>query len=114
LQGKPPYDERQEFPLPDVILLDLKMPQVDGFEVLKWLRSQTHDDVSLTPVIVMSGSDALQDVRRAYKLGASLYVTKPTDLIKLRERLKLLTVLWREHASTVKSATLAHGPAVPA
>ena len=106
LQGRPPYDDRTEYPLPDVILLDLKMPRLDGFEVLKWLRSQAHDDVGLTPVVVMSGSDSLQDIRRAYKLGANLYLAKPPDPKQLRERIKLLTLLFCEHASTVKSAAV--------
>src|SRR5437867_976474 len=58
LQGKPPYSNRDEFPAPDLLLLDLKMPRVDGFDVLKWMRL-----VALVkpPVIVFSVSDLEED-----------------------------------------------------
>src|ERR1043166_4481882 len=49
LTGKAPYNDRHEYPLPDVILLDLKLPRLDGFEVLKWLRSQCENEGGLPP-----------------------------------------------------------------
>src|SRR5436305_9600875 len=64
MKGQPPYEDRHEYPLPDVILLDLKMPRLDGFDVLSWLRNESEEDVALTPVIVMSSANSVEDVRR--------------------------------------------------
>ena len=104
LKGKAPYDDRHEYPLPDVILLDLKLPRLDGFEVLKWLRSQSENDVGLTPVIVMSSSSRVEDVKAAYKMGANLYMNKPVDWEQFRERLRLLGIFWCEYAGTLQHA----------
>src|SRR5262252_9314604 len=54
LQGTPPFNNRHQFPMPDLLLLDLKMPRVDGFDVLQWLKLSGLD---APPVIVLSGSD---------------------------------------------------------
>jgi len=114
LQGKPPYTDRHEYPLPDVILLDLKMPRTDGFDVLHWLRTQAaSDEVALTPVIVMSSSTSAEDVKRAYKLGANLYMNKPVDWEQFREGLRLLGIFWCEYAGTVQHAS-ADPRAIPA
>jgi len=61
--------------LPDLIFLDLKMPVMSGFEVLEWLRDQTH--CASVPVIVLSGSDQQSDRERAVNLGAAAYLVKP-------------------------------------
>ena len=100
LEGKSPYDDRREYPIPDVILLDIKMPRMDGFGFLGWLRNQAFGAVNLIPVIMMSGSDLEEDVKTAYGLGVNLYLTKPVDWNKFRERMRLLGVLWSEHVET--------------
>src|ERR1041385_3319749 len=105
LRGDRPYDDRREYPLPDLLLLDLKMPGLDGFEVLKWVRAQRDEDLALIPVIVMSSSNNAEDVRRAYKLGANLFMDKPVDWEQFRERLRLLGIFWCEYASTLRQAT---------
>jgi len=84
LQGNPPFDHRAKNPLPSLLVLDLKMPVVSGFEVLEWVRQ----DAALhkIPVIVLSGSEAPEDINRAYALGANIYLAKPhraADLSKL-------------------------------
>src|SRR2546421_10814287 len=69
-------DDREKFPLPDVILLDLKMPRMDGFQFLQWLRQDSPNHLRRIPVIVMSTSAEPSDVDRSYDLGANCYLTK--------------------------------------
>ena len=74
LKGEPPYNDRLMFPFPSFLLLDLKMPGEDGFDVLKWL--QTHPESSL-PAIVLTGSILPQDKVRSLSLGANEFHQKP-------------------------------------
>lgn len=77
---------------PRLVLLDLKMPRVDGFEVLEMLRDDERT-VSI-PVVVMSSSALEPDVRRAYALGANSYVVKPTDFDEFRDTLGAVGEYW--------------------
>ena len=77
LSGVGPYSNRDNHPLPDLLLLDLKMPKVDGFEVLHWIR--TNPQLSTLRVIVLTSSDDIRDVNHAYRLGANSFLVKPTD-----------------------------------
>ena len=77
LAGKGKYAVRSEYPLPTLVLLDLKMPLVDGFEVLRWIRSQP--GLSSLLVIVLTSSEQMRDVNRAYQLGANSFLIKPMD-----------------------------------
>lgn len=104
LAGKPPYSNRTLYPMPNVILLDLKMPKVCGFEFLEWLHSQSPGDFKLIPVIVMSSSGLEKDVKRAYELGANSYFVKPFNFGAFRERIRLLGILWGEYAETPRVA----------
>ena len=104
--GKAPYNDREDYPLPEVILLDLKMPRLDGFDVLKWLRTNADVELGLTPVIIISSSDSVEDVRRAYELGANLYMNKPVAWERLREGLRLLGILWCEYAGKFKRSSV--------
>lgn len=74
LGGTGQYADRDRFPLPDVLILDLKMPKKTGFEVLEWVRSQPA--FKKLPVIILSSSDVPEDVKRAYSAGASTYFVK--------------------------------------
>jgi len=94
LKGEGEYANRQKYPLPDVILLDLQMPGFNGFDFLYWLRSSSEDDQKLLPVIVMSSSSSKEDVDHAYSLGISAYITKPIDLDIFKGQLKLLGIFW--------------------
>ena len=88
LHGDGPYDDRDEFPIPRLLILDLKMPRTDGFEVLEWVRRQ--DDLRRLLVVVMTSSDEPEDVDRAYDLGANSFLRKPddfTNLIKISQKL---------------------------
>lgn len=84
--------EYAEQPLPDVILLDLKMPVMDGHEVLEALQSD--DELSKIPVVVMTTSDAESDRVRAYDLKANSYVVKPVDFDRFRSLVSDLGFYW--------------------
>src|SRR5689334_15837298 len=71
------YANRSEFPLPDLILLDLKLPGMDGFDYLRWIRGQP--GFGSTRVVVLTSSDLMQDVNMAYKTGANSFLVKPVD-----------------------------------
>ena len=77
LTGEGKFANRFEYPLPTLLLLDLKMPRKNGFEVLEWLRGKT--ELSALRVVVLTTSDRIQDVNRAYQLGANSFLTKPVD-----------------------------------
>jgi CheY-like chemotaxis protein len=92
LAGIGKYSNRDEYPLPDLFLLDLKMPKVDGFEVLKWLR--LHPSLSGLRVVVLTSSEDMRDVNLAYKLGANSFMVKPLDFENLMELTRFLTSYW--------------------
>ena len=73
LSGQNQFSDRQEHPLPDLIFLDLKMPGVNGFEVLKWMRAQSVN----IPVAILTSSPEDIDRERARELGAECYLLKP-------------------------------------
>lgn len=100
LEGKAPYNDRNESPIPDVILLDLKMPRVSGFEFLEWLHNKSPNNLRLIPVIVMSGSNLVEDVNRAYALGANCYLQKPADWARFREQMARLGIFWGDFVET--------------
>lgn len=75
LRGSGPYVDRDRFPLPFMLLLDLSMPGTDGFAVLKWVRQSPL--WKRLPVTVFTGSDFHSDIDRAYELGANSYIVKP-------------------------------------
>ncbi|HYV26194.1 MAG TPA: response regulator [Candidatus Eisenbacteria bacterium] len=77
LTGEGIYADRTRYPFPALLLLDLKMPNVDGFGVLKWLRDQKH--FPALRVVVLTTSDRIFDMQRAYELGAHSFLTKPVD-----------------------------------
>ena len=78
LSGKGDYADRTKFPLPDYVLLDLKMPVKTGFEALEWIRSQ--QAFRNLPVVILSSSDDDKDVRRAHQLGVTTYFVKSPQL----------------------------------
>lgn len=100
LCGHRPYTNRDKHPLPNVILLDLKMPRVNGYELLKWLRTESPGDLRLTPVLVMSGSALQEDIRKVYSLGANSYIVKPADWQVFKKLIADLGIYWTEHATT--------------
>jgi len=80
------FADRRRFPMPGILLLDLTLPKLDGWDVLHWLRSRTEFDKLL--VVVLTASLRLDDLRRAYHIGANSFLTKPCradDLVNLAE-----------------------------
>src|SRR6266567_8392292 len=92
MEGKGQYADRAKYPMPDVVLLDLKMPRVDGYDFLNWLRNKAPEKMRLIPVIVMSSSAEESDINNCYKLGANSYVVKPIGWAKFQERIKELGI----------------------
>jgi CheY-like chemotaxis protein len=80
-----------------VILLDLKMPRINGFEFLEWLRSTGPRAHRFIPVVMMSSSALKEDVDRAYSLGANSYLVKPVSWALFKERVKAIGIYWAEH-----------------
>jgi CheY-like chemotaxis protein len=74
LNGAGPYSERARYPLPDLVLLDLKLPGSSGFDVLAWARGQSR--FRDLPIVILSGSSLPEDKEKAAKLGANLYMVK--------------------------------------
>ncbi len=97
LRGEAKYSDPSLYPAPDVILLDLKMPRINGFEFLEWLRSQAPAHYRFIPVVVMSSSALRQDVDRAYELGANSYLVKPVEWKLFQERIQALGIYWAQH-----------------
>lgn len=92
LQGDGRFANRTRFPLPILLLLDLKMPKLDGFHVLEWLRGQPGLDRMC--VAIMTSSDHDPDISRAYELGADSYLIKPPDAEALLALVQRLQAYW--------------------
>lgn len=83
--------------VPNLVLLDIQMPQVDGFGVLEQLQS--HDELRLLPVAMLTSSSDERDIVRSYGLGTTAYVTKPVDAQALRELVSRIPSYQRGHDS---------------
>ena len=92
LEGKAPYDDRGVHPFPGLLILDLKMPRLDGFGVLQWIRAS--GDGKGLPVVVLTSSDSPRDEKRALQLGASAFHTKPADLERLGDQVRDIVARW--------------------
>jgi CheY-like chemotaxis protein len=92
LAGEEPYADRARHPFPKLVLLDLKMPRMDGFEVLSVVREKL--GFRQLPVIVLTNSENPADIRRAYELGATSFFRKPDSLEGLDEMIHVLHAYW--------------------
>ncbi|MDB6125461.1 MAG: response regulator receiver protein [Pedosphaera sp.] len=101
LSGAGLYKDRYAYPLPEVILLDIKMPGRDGFEVLGWIRKQSQ--LKTIPVVMLTNSEEPKDIERAYREGANSYLLKPHDFEEFQKELPILMKYWLEMNNTVAS-----------
>ena len=92
VEGAGKFSDRSAYPLPNVLLLDLKMPVTDGFTFLRWRRNSL--PAKAVPTIVFSSSSLADDIRLAYELGANSYVLKPTAPERLQEMARNLGAWW--------------------
>jgi CheY-like chemotaxis protein len=92
LFGTGAYADRDITLKPTVVLLDLKLPRVDGLEVLRRIRE--HDLTKLLPVVVLTTSSEEQDLLHSYSLGCNSYIRKPVDFIQFSEAIRQLGMYW--------------------
>jgi CheY-like chemotaxis protein len=92
LSGEGEYSDRDRYPLPVLMLLDLKLPRRSGHEILAWLRQQP--ELKRLPVIILTSSKENMDINQAYDLGANSYLVKPIGLTALVEVVQTLNLYW--------------------
>jgi DNA-binding response OmpR family regulator len=90
-KGTGKFANREEFPLPCLVLLDLKLPHVMGLDVLKWIRKQPEIKAI---VVILSSSKEEADIATAYRLGANAYLVKPPEVSKLVDMVKSIKDFW--------------------
>jgi len=93
LKGEPPYSDRDVHRFPRMLITDLKMPVVDGFELLEWLLH--HPECNVIPRLVLCASQQEADIQRAYKLGVNSYFVKPPTFDELTGILRLVFDYWQ-------------------
>ena len=92
LSGSAPYEDRIKHPQPTLMLLDLKMPKKNGFEVIEWTRKQP--TLKRLPIVVLTSSSLSPDINKSYDLGANSYLVKPVGTEALVDLLKSIGVYW--------------------
>ena len=92
LKGRGKFTDRTLYPVPRLLVVDLKMPRKNGFEVIDWVRRES--DLKTLHIIVLTTSGDLSDVKRAYETGANSFVTKSLDMGEFVEQLKGVKSNW--------------------
>jgi CheY-like chemotaxis protein len=108
LRGTEKFANRSEYPLPVLVLLDLKLPRIDGFAVLAWIRQQ--EGFRNLPIIVLTTSNQLRDVNRAYHLGANSFLVKEIDFQGTVDLVKILREYWLNKALKPEVSRPPHKP----
>jgi CheY-like chemotaxis protein len=106
LKGTGKFANRAQFPLPSLVLLDLKLPYVMGLDVLKWIRQQPWQAMV---VVMLTASAEEADITAAYRLGANGFLTKPSEASKLDDIAKAIRDFWLTH-NTLPDALPAESP----
>jgi CheY-like chemotaxis protein len=110
LQGAGKFADRQKFPFPYLVLLDLKLPYVMGLDVLRWIRQQPPTPMV---VIVLTASAEETDIAMAYRLGANGFMTKPCETRKFDDMVRSIKDFWLTH-NTLPQEAYEERPSVPA
>lgn len=92
LDGVPPFSNRAMYPLPSVVFVDLKLPGISGFELLRWMKG--HPELSSIFVVVLSATGDLMSVQAAYSLGANSFLVKPCRPADLENLVACYPTFW--------------------
>ena len=92
LSGRGEFADRIKYPLPNLLITDLKMPKKSGFELLAWMGE--HEDRMVIPTLVFSSSAENCDIQRSYRLGANTFFTKPMEVDGMVRLFKLIFEYW--------------------
>jgi CheY-like chemotaxis protein len=93
LRGEGKYADRNAFPLPHLIVMDIRMPRRTGFEVLEWVKS-SDQPLRRIPIVIVSSSKNPADINRAYELGANAYMVKPMNFRDVEHLFETITHYW--------------------
>src|SRR5436190_1986377 len=93
LRGEGKYADRDTFPLPKLVVMDIRMPRRSGFDVLQWVKGNT-GALRRIPIVIVSSSDNPDDINRAYELGANAYMVKPVDFKAVEHLFQSITQYW--------------------
>lgn len=104
LSGAGAFANREEFPLPQLVLLDLKLPYIMGLDILKWIRN---NPVLKFPILVLTSSRNEADITQAYHLGANAYLVKPNANADLVELVRSISAFWLTHNTPAPISTIA-------
>ncbi|HEY0565651.1 MAG TPA: response regulator [Terriglobales bacterium] len=96
LAGENGFTDKQEFPDPFLVLLDVKLPRRSGLEVLRWIRAQ-ESNLASTPVVMFTSSNQTADINTAYMLGANSYLVKPDTSDQLVSMMHVVKTYWFRH-----------------
>src|SRR5581483_8402563 len=105
LEGRGRYADRGAFPFPVLILLDLKLPGMTGFQLLQWMR--TRSDIRRIPVVVLTNDDAGETINAAYDLGANSYLVKPGGAAEITRMVNAIHQYWIDMNEAPKLVTRA-------
>ncbi|PWU15247.1 MAG: two-component system response regulator [Verrucomicrobia bacterium] len=92
LKGEDKFADRQAYPLPKLVVMDIKMPRRSGFEVLEWVKRDPL--LRRIPIVIVSSSEDPMDINRAYELGANAYMVKPVDYRAVEHLFQSITQYW--------------------
>lgn len=100
LEGKGVYADRDKYPMPDILMLDLKLPHKTGLEVLRWVRE--HKTLSPMVVLILTSSSERIDVEEAYRLHVNAYVVKPTSLNHMVDIARNIQNFWLNNSIVLR------------
>ncbi|HTL58471.1 MAG TPA: response regulator [Candidatus Limnocylindrales bacterium] len=93
LRGDGKYADRNTFPVPRLIVMDIRMPRKSGFEVLEWVKTN-RQPLRRIPIVIVSSSENPDDINRAYELGANAYMVKPMNFRAVEHLFETITHYW--------------------